>query len=79
MLNHVIDWFGKDIRIVNDEDGMLTIRVICNRQAMFYWAIQYGLHVEALDPPELRKDIADALVEMYNKYRDNEPEVLHGK
>lgn len=67
-LNHVVDWFGKDIKIVKDEDGMLTIRVICNRQAMYYWAIQYGLHVEILDPPELRKEIAEAVAKMNETY-----------
>lgn len=68
-LNHVIDWFGKDIKIINDEDGQLTVRVVCNRQAMFYWAIQYGTNVEVLDPPELREKIADAVKEIYDKYK----------
>ena len=68
-LNHVIDWFGKDIKIINDEDGQLTVRVVCNMQAMFYWAIQYGTNVEVLDPPELRNQIRDAIAEMYDKYK----------
>ena len=67
-LNHVIDWFGKDIKVLGDDDGLLTIRVMCNRQAFFYWAIQYGLHVEVLKPLDLREEIAEATEKMYKAY-----------
>ena len=68
MLSHVIDWFGTDIKILEDNDGLLTVRVICSRQAFFYWAIQYGLHVEVLKPLELREEIKNAAAKIYDKY-----------
>ena len=71
MLNHVIDWFGTDIKILEDNDGLLTVRVICNRQAFYYWAIQYGLHVEVLKPLDLREEIAEAAEKIYNRYSKN--------
>lgn len=67
-LDHVIDWFGTDIQVLSDDAGLLTIRVICNRQAFFYWAIQYGLHVEVLKPLDLREEIAAASEQIYEKY-----------
>lgn len=67
-LDHVIDWFGTDIKVLSDTDGLLTIRVICNRQAFYYWAIQYGLHVEVIKPLDLREEIADASGKIYEKY-----------
>ena len=68
MLNHVIDWFGTDIKILEDNDGLLTVRVICNRKAFFYWAIQYGLHVEVLKPLDLRDELAEATEKIYKAY-----------
>lgn len=66
------DWFGKDIRLVeeNKEDETFTVNVRCNINAMFYWAMQYGTGVEVLEPKELRKEIADAIREMSEKYKD---------
>ena len=35
---------------------------------MFYWAVQYGRHVEVLEPAELRDRIKGAAMEMAEKY-----------
>lgn len=69
MMNDLIDWFGKDFRICGiDENGMAEIAVTCNEKAMFYWALQYGPHVEVLEPSSLRKQIADEIGKMNLKY-----------
>lgn len=72
MINHVIDWFGTDIKIMGDAYGLLTVRVVCNRQAFFYWAIQYSLHVKVLKPLDLQKEIAEATEKMYEIYHHNQ-------
>lgn len=64
------DWFGKDIRVleVNEKEGAIIVQVKCNRNAMFYWALQYGPSVEILEPVELRQKVKEAIGEMAKKY-----------
>lgn len=68
IMDELIDWFGKDFRIYEKNEDSLIIRVNCNEQAMFYWAMQYGTCAEVLEPPSLREKIADAVCEMSKKY-----------
>lgn len=57
MISELIDWFGKDFRILDHKDGMLTVSVNCNEQAMLFWALQYGPYVEVVEPKSLREKI----------------------
>ena len=70
IMDYLIDWFGRDFRIV-DEDrdrGEITISLKCNYTAMFYWALQYGAYVEILSPKELRKELGKTIKKMNEKY-----------
>lgn len=69
MMNELVDWFGKDFRIFkSDGDGRMEIRLNCNEDAMFFWALQYGPYVEVLEPKQLRDKLADAVRDMNDKY-----------
>lgn len=68
MMDELIDWFGKDFRIINKADDRMEIRVTVNEEAMFYWALQYGPFVEVKSPEKLRDEIRDAVNEMAAKY-----------
>jgi predicted DNA-binding transcriptional regulator YafY len=69
MMNELIDWLGKDFRVRKlDEDGDIEVVLLCNEDAMFYWALQYGPYVEIVEPENLRSRIANAVKGMYNKY-----------
>jgi predicted DNA-binding transcriptional regulator YafY len=70
MMDDLIDWFGKDFRIISKdkEKKEIVISLKCNYNAMFYWALQYGAYVEVLTPDELRKELADTIKEMNRKY-----------
>ena len=70
MMNDLIDWFGKDFYIVQRDKETKTIVVAlrCNYNAMFYWALQYGAYVEVLSPPELRKEPAETICLMNERY-----------
>lgn len=68
LMDELVDWFGRDFRILTKEDGEITIRVICNEQAMFYWALQYGDCAEVLEPKGLRDRIKDAINKMSGRY-----------
>lgn len=69
MMNELIDWFGKDFRVLKSSiEGMIEVTVKCNETAMFYWALQYGPYVEVLEPAELRSKVRKAVLDMYEKY-----------
>jgi predicted DNA-binding transcriptional regulator YafY len=69
MMNELIDWLGKDFKIRKlDGDGAIEVVLICNEDAMFYWALQYGPYVEIVEPENLRSRIANAVKGMYHKY-----------
>ena len=68
MIDTLVDWFGKDFKIIEQKDNDITITVRCNEQALFCWALQYGPYVEVVGPEPLRKKLADAIDEMKAKY-----------
>lgn len=69
MMNELIDWLGKDLRIrKTDAPGQIEVSFKCNEESMFYWALQYGPYVEVLEPVSLRERIKNAIREMNSKY-----------
>ena len=68
LMDELIDWFGKDFYILENSNEELIIRVICNEQSLFYWALQYGVSAEILEPADLREKIKDAVKRMADKY-----------
>lgn len=70
MMDTLVDWFGKDFRILENKDDSIAIAVKCNENALFYWALQYGPYVEVVAPESLRKRLADAIDEMAKKYKN---------
>ena len=71
MMNELIDWFGKDFRVRKTKiDGQIEVVVKVNENAMFFWALQYGLYVEVLEPKCLRDRVSSAVTEMAKKYEN---------
>ncbi|MCR5304279.1 MAG: WYL domain-containing protein, partial [Lachnospiraceae bacterium] len=70
MMDNLVDWFGNSFTILNkdEKDNSMKISVNCNYNAMFYWALQFGMHAEVLSPDKLRKEISDALQKIAGKY-----------
>ena len=69
MMDALVDWFGKDFRIIQEDADELIVSVVCNEMAMKYWALQYGEYVEVLEPKSLRDEICDAVDWMRKKYK----------
>ena len=67
-INDVIDWFGPDVTIRKYEDDKVIVKVTVNEQAMFFWALQYGMAVEVIKPENLRARLLNAAEEMVRKY-----------
>lgn len=70
MIAQIDDWFGKDFRITNIENGKVTIRLRCNEKAIRFWALQYGPYVEIIEPLSLREQLRSDIEEMRKKYTD---------
>ena len=72
IISELVDWFGKDFYVIGKRrNNQVLIRVKCNEQAFFYWALQYGPYVEVLEPVSLRSRIAETVREMNEKYHRN--------
>ncbi len=67
-INEIVDWLGKDLNIADIGDERIEVSLRCNRQALFYWALQYGTDVEILEPYDLRDEIRETVRRMNNKY-----------
>jgi len=65
-INDVIDWFGKGIVIMKQEEEQILIRTIVNENAMRIWAMQYGRFVRVIEPQRLvdkiKADLEQALI-----------------
>ena len=68
MMDALVDWFGKEFKILKRENGEREVLVRCNEMAMKYWALQYGAYVEILTPNSLRESIAEIVRGMYEVY-----------
>lgn len=66
-VNDVIDWFGKDVFVqkIGDE---IFVQLQVNENALVYWALQYGEHVEIVEPFEARQKIKESLQMILKKY-----------
>ena len=70
LINEIIDWFGQDIAFLNETEETVDVRVTVNEKAMLYWAMQFGEHVEVLEPPALREQIGETVRAVAAKYEN---------
>lgn len=68
IIDQIIDWFGMDVefRPTNENNSLATVQV--NEDAFFYWAMQYGLYIEVLEPADMRERIKQAHETISAKY-----------
>lgn len=69
LVDQLIDWYGKDVKInlVNDEECLVEVTV--NREAFYYWSLQYGPHIEVIEPKDMRERVANTVKELWEKYK----------
>ena len=68
IIDQVIDWYGKDATIIPENDDECTVTVNVNKNAFFCWAMQYGEHIEVLEPTDIREKIIDTVTKLNKKY-----------
>lgn len=66
----IVDWFGTDVKVLEEDGDKLVVRVNCNEEAMRYWAMQYGTCVEVLEPESLRKRLIADMKDMLKRYKN---------
>lgn len=71
LMDELVDWLGKDFRVIEKSNGEITVRILGNEQAMYYWALQYGDCVEVMEPKALREKIKSAVDRMAEKYSED--------
>jgi predicted DNA-binding transcriptional regulator YafY len=69
-IDQIVDWFGKDIRIEERQDGRFLVSLRASINAMEYWAMQYMNAVEVLSPKELRERIKKNVQVANEKYKE---------
>lgn len=66
-VGYVVDWFGENVRLFK-RDGDLFAEVTANEQALIYWCLQYGEHIELVTPEKTRKAIKEKIENILKKY-----------
>lgn len=69
IIDQIIEWFGKDVRILKKDDDHVEVSLTASLQAMEYWALQFIEHVEVTAPEELRERIRNTLEAGIRKYK----------
>ncbi len=69
IIDHVVDWLGKDIRIRDLGNGKCEVVASVSPKAMEYWAMQYLNNVEVISPSDLREKIKNNLLSAEEKYK----------
>ena len=71
IVDQIIDWFGKDIRMTElaDDKNKIKVEIVASPRAMEYWALQYLNHVEVTKPENLRERIKEDLIQAMKKYK----------
>ena len=69
IVNDILDWFGKDVVFTDADDTEVTVNVRVSEEAMFYWALQYGEHIEVLEPERLRDKVRNAAKSICAKHK----------
>ena len=69
LMDNLVDSFGKEFRVEPAGDDEIVVSLKCNPDTFFYWAMQYGLNIEILEPESMRERIRNACVDIQRKYR----------
>lgn len=64
-IDTLVDWFGKDFKILQSEGEKILINVKVNRKAIKFWAMQFGEYVEIISPKNLRDEIRQTAKEIF--------------
>ena len=67
-IDTLVDWFGKDFKILQIDGEKILINVKVNKTAMKFWAMQYGEQIEIISPEDLRFSIMQTAKNIFDKH-----------
>ena len=67
-ISEVIDFFGKDIRILSEENGVATVSMNTSIDGVCKWALQHGDLAEVIEPVDARAKVRSAIYKMNRTY-----------
>lgn len=67
-LNDIADWYGNEFETQEKKDG-IYVSFVVNEQAFLFWALQYGLNIEIIEPRATREKYIDMLNSIAEKYK----------
>ena len=68
IIDQIIDWFGKEIRIIKENEKTLKVSVKVSQLAMEHWAMQYINYTKVISPKSLVDKITENLQNATKKY-----------
>jgi predicted DNA-binding transcriptional regulator YafY len=68
MVDSLVDWFGKDFKILEKIDSKILINVKVNETAIKFWVMQYGEYIEIVEPLSLREEIFKTAEKIMNAH-----------
>lgn len=68
-ITDVIDWFGNNARIYEDNNKIYAT-IKSNDNAFFFWALQYQEHIKVISPSYIVDKIVKTLEESLKKYKN---------
>lgn len=68
LIDQIIDWYGNDVVIYKENEDECLVTVKVNKEAFFCWAMQYGPHIEVIEPSEIRERVVNNVKAILQKY-----------
>ena len=69
IMGEVVDWFGRDFTVREENEEEAIIAVKCSETALCFWALQYADFVEVLEPENVRERIKESVKGLVGKYQ----------
>ena len=68
VIQYILDWFGKNAKIYKENDKLMA-KVKCDKEAFFYWAMQYGTHIRIVSPESMVESVKKAANDILEQYK----------
>lgn len=68
LMNDVVDWFGNGVSVRKGNEGQIVVTLYASKDAMLYWALQYGKRAKVLEPEDLVQKIKQTLEDVLKSY-----------
>lgn len=68
LMDDVVDWFGNGVSVRKGNEGQIIVTLYASKDAMLYWALQYGRRAKVLEPEDMVQKIKQTLEDVLKSY-----------